>query len=330
MNYSMNLKNMTIRQIRSFVAVAESQGFAGAAQQLNTSQPALSHCIKQLELLLGNRLFNRTTRRVHLTPVGETFLPHARHLVAQFDSVMSGMEDVLAQRSGQAAIACLASIAFRLMPVVMAAMKKTYPGIGINIRDENNQGAIQCVLSGEVDFGIATLTRHHPDLHIAPLASDSFRAVCRADHPLAAKKLVRWRDIERYPLILMGEDTGIRYLLNPMLARRAANLTIVSEVSHLSTVNGLVEEGVGITLLAGLMLPRGDRRLLVHRPIEPPAVTRTISVIWRKGARISPAALAVIDITAQVLRDPQVVHRWPHVRWHAHEWNEKTLAGWAS
>ncbi|WP_316980124.1 LysR family transcriptional regulator [Shumkonia mesophila] len=319
---------MNLRHVRAFITVAKKHSFVAASEALNISQPALSHCIRQLESRLGGQLLQRTTRRVRLTPVGEKFLPHAQHLVTQFDTVMSDIEDLLLRRRGHVVAACLASIAFRLMPVVMAKMKATYPGIAVGIRDENNHGAIESVLSGKADFAIASQTQPSPDLRAAPLASDDFRLVCRADHPLARRKIVRWKDVQRYPVILMGEDTGIRHLLNPILLQHDIYLDVVAEASHLSTVNGLVEEGIGVTLLAGLMLPREDKGLLVHRSLEPPIINRTIHILWRNGTRISPAAQALIETITAVLVDPQALNKWPHVEWHAKSWTKETFSGW--
>ena len=158
----MQRNNATLNQLRAFAAVADKRSFVGAAEVLHRSQPALSQCIKQLEQEVGSPLFRRTTRSVHLTVLGISFLPHVRHLLAQFDKVMDDARDVATRKRGRVVIACLPSVAYRLMPRVIAMNERDYPGIRITVRDINRNAVIAAVSSGEADMGIGSLRRSRP------------------------------------------------------------------------------------------------------------------------------------------------------------------------
>ena len=322
----MSLKNVDLKHLRAFVAVASHQSFVAAARFLHISQPALTQCVQQLEAQIGGRLFDRTTRRVRLTPIGENFLPHASHLLGHFDTVVSDMDNLLARRRGRVVVACLASVAYRLMPVVMSACKREYPGIAIVIRDANMRGVHNSVLSGEADFAIGSPLDEETDLDATVLATDQFRLVCPRDHSLATKPNVHWRDLAGQPFIAMSEDTAIRQLLSPALQQHGVHLNVIAEVSHLATVNGMLEEGVGISVLAGLMLPRANHPTLVHRALTGPSLQRDLAIIWRRGTTFSPAASALLDMMALALRDDQERGRWPHVEWNPDTWAMVDLA----
>ena len=139
----MTASNASLRQLRAFIEVADRGSFIAASQSLNMSQPALSHCIRQLEGHVGSALFNRSTRHVHLTPLGIGFLPMARDLVNRFDSLMSDVQDAVNHKHGNVTVACLPSVASRLMPRVLVACDRQYPGIHVTIRDANMKGGVQ-------------------------------------------------------------------------------------------------------------------------------------------------------------------------------------------
>ncbi|MCH7486091.1 MAG: LysR family transcriptional regulator [Proteobacteria bacterium] len=321
----MNLKNVDLKHLRAFVAVAGHQSFVAAAKVLCISQPALTQRVQQLEAQIGGRLLDRTTRRVHVTPLGENFLPHASHLLGHFDTLVSDMADLLARRSGRVVVACLASVAYRLMPLVISACKREYPGIAIIIRDANMRGVQASIQSGEADLAIGSHLENEPDLDATVLATDQFRLVCPRDHPLATKRVVRWQDLSGHPFIAMSSETGIRQYLDPELQRRGVHLNVIAEVSHLATVNGMLEEGIGISVLAGLMLPRDNHPTLTHRALAGVPLQRELTITWRRGTSFSPAASALLEMIALVLRNDENRRQWFHVTWTPDTWAKLNL-----
>jgi len=103
----MNRNNVTLRQLRAFVLVADKGSFVAAAETLALSQPALSHSIQQLEEQIGSALFHRTTRSVKLTGLGMGFLPTARHLLRQIDTSIADIQEAAARKRGRVVVACL-------------------------------------------------------------------------------------------------------------------------------------------------------------------------------------------------------------------------------
>jgi len=311
----MGANNANLKQLRAFVVIADKGSFVKAAATLNLSQPALSQCIRQLEDHIGSPLFNRTTRSVHLTPLGMSFLPHARDLLRQFDSLMGEMQDMVSRKQGRVRIACLPSVAFRLMPRVLAINERHYPRIHVTIRDANMKGVTSMVTSGEADFGIGSSIADFPELASVAFARDEMHAVLPVTSPLARRRFLRWADLADQPFIAMSHETGLRELVDEATTRKNIALAVVAEVSNLATLSGLIEEGIGISAVPGLALPRNNHSFLRHRPLSEPKVQRTVRLYWKSGVGLSPAAMAIVSSLRRCIAEDDVISHFPNVEW---------------
>jgi DNA-binding transcriptional LysR family regulator len=288
--------NFESLDLRAFVAVVDLEGFHRAAEALNLSQPALSRRIQRLEAAVGAALLERTTRRVALTTVGRELLPLVRRMLDEFDSSLFAMREVGRQRGGQISLACVPTAAFYFLPSVIARFNEQYPNIRFRILDLSANEGLESVARGEVEFGINLLGASDPELTFEPLLEDPFVLACRRDHPLAKRDLVTWSDLEGQPLVAVSRASGNRILLDAALVRAGVRLSWSYEVTHLSTSLGLVEAGLGISVLPQLATPQGDHPIIVTRPIRNPEVSRTIGVVRRRGGRLAPAAERFLEM----------------------------------
>lgn len=311
------MNNITLKQVRAFVAVADAASFISAAGVLHLSQPALSQTIRQLEDEIGNALFQRTTRSVRLTPLGLSFLPHARHLLRQFDSVIGDIQEVASRKRGRVTIACLPSVASRLMPRVVAMNERLYPGIRIVIRDMNMRAVVESLRAGDADLGIGGSATDDIGLEGIVLGHDYFHALVPITSPLSRRRSLRWSDLADQPFIAMTHDTGLRDLIDAAAGEQGIALKIVAEVSNVTTLNGMLEEGIGVSALPGLILPRNDQSFVRHRLLTNPKVKRTIRLYWRGNVGLSPSAQAIVVSLRHLIEAENPVLRLPHVEWQA-------------
>jgi DNA-binding transcriptional LysR family regulator len=295
--------NFEALDLRAFVAVVDLEGFHRAAEALNLSQPALSRRIQKLEAAVGAALLERTTRRVALTTVGREFLPLVRRMLDEFDSSLFAMRDIGRQRRGQISLACVPTAAFYFLPSVIARFNEQYPNIRFRILDLSANEGLESVARGEVEFGINLLGASDPELSFEPLIEDPFVLACRRDHPLAQRDAVAWSDLEGQPLVAVSRTSGNRIMLDAALVRAGVSLSWSYEVTHLSTSLGLVEAGLGISVLPKLATPQGDHPIIVTRPIGNPKVSRTIGVVRRRGGRLAPAAERFLEMLLGTWKD---------------------------
>ena len=311
----MGRNNVTLKQLRAFIAVADKGSFVAAAEALARSQPALSQLIRQLEDEIGSPLFHRTTRSVKLTSLGMGFLPTARHLLTQVDAAVTEIQDAAAEKRGRVIIACLPSIAYRIMPQVIAVNDAKHPRMRVIVRDLNLKGIVAAVSEDKADLGIASMPPTGSSLDGLVLARDRFYAIVPRGHPLADGSAVRWKELAGFPFISMTTENGIRQLVDDAVASQGVRLSITSEVSNLATVYGLLEAGIGVTALPGLALPADDHPFLVYRTLRNPTVERTIRLVWRPGVGLSQSGRAILESIQAAVAQGRILNDGKRVTW---------------
>ncbi|MDE1184614.1 LysR family transcriptional regulator [Paraburkholderia sp.] len=284
--------NVTLRQLRVFIEVARLQSFSRAGDEIGLTQSAVSRCVRELETEIGLKLIDRTTREVQLTDVGGNLVSSVSRLLTDLDETLREIREIGEQRRGRVVVAASPTVACRLMPQVLAACGQQFPYIALALRDDVQSDGIRKIKSGEVDFGVVIGPVAADDLHSEPLMTDAFCIVTRNDHPLAAHRQVEWADLAGERLVMLDYASGSRPLIDALLAQHGVSANVVQELGHPATVFGLIEAGIGISVLPWLALPLPADAPLVTRPLVPRA-ERTVELVRRRDRSLSPAAEAV-------------------------------------
>jgi DNA-binding transcriptional LysR family regulator len=235
---------------------------------------------------------------VATTAFGREIEPMARRLIDEFENQLLSISGVGDRQAGQVTIACVPTAAFYFLPKAIKEFNNHYPRIGFRLLDLSSAQALDSVASGEAEFGINFIGSSRGDLHFTPLVEDPFVLACRRDHPFAKRRSLKWKDLENHQLIGVSRASGNRVLLDSALAKTAVRLSWFYEVNHLSTSLGLVERGLGVSVLPRLATPQEDHPLLMTVPLVDPVVTRTIGIVERRVGRLSPAAQRFRDMLA--------------------------------
>lgn len=281
--------------LQAFVAVAEQGAFGRAAEALHLTQTALTRRIQNLEADLGVRLLERTTRSTSLTGIGRDFLPRARRLLDDLGAALIEIRETGKALRGDVTIACVPTVGIHYLPAIIRRYAARHPDNRIKILDHASVDVAEAVLRREAEFGINILGSHHPELVGTPLVKDRFVLVCRDDHPLARRRALAWRELEGHPLIYVGQMSGNRHLLDVALAGDLS-LRLQYEVQRSSTAVGLAAAGVGAAIVPRLALQRGAYPTLRTVALNRPVVSRTLVLLTRRNAYLSPAARALHDM----------------------------------
>lgn len=282
--------------LQAFVAVADRGGFGRAAESLHLTQTALTRRVQNLESALGVRLLERTTRATALTALGRGFLPRARRLLEDLASAFVEVRESAGALRGDVTLACVPTVGVQYLPRIIQRYAARHPGNRIRILDHASVDVAEAVLRREAEFGINILGSHHPELVGTPLFEDRFVLVCRDDHPLASRRAVAWRKLAGHALIYVGQLSGNRPVLDTALAARVPDLNFQFEVQRSATAVGLVAEGVGAAVVPRLAMQRGAYPNLRVVALEEPVVSRTLVLLARRNASLSPAARALHDM----------------------------------
>jgi LysR family carnitine catabolism transcriptional activator len=286
----MHQMNVTLRQLRAFIAVAEAQHFTRAADQLGLSQSSVSTLVRELEANLGLRLFDRHTRMLKLTLAGAEILPLAKKAMADLDSVLGSSSQLKALGRGRVSIAAASLQAALLVPRYIGAFCARYPGVVVNLYDVSQEEVPERVRSGAVDFGIGTDSSQRHDLVTRVLTTDTFIAVLPPGHPMGRKRELTWKDFVGVPIIGPPPDNPVREQLDFALAREGITLTRSYEVALPLTIVGMVEGGLGIGVLTTAVSKLAEALGLTIRKVTKPVIKREMSLLFHADRSLSPAA----------------------------------------
>jgi DNA-binding transcriptional LysR family regulator len=288
------MMNISMRDLRAFIAVAEQKNFTRAAEQCHLSQSAFSALIQNLESELGVKLFARSTRRVELTAEGKVFADSANRLLAEFSLVQSEMKDHVEMRKGRVSVAALPSLAAGWLPVVLKEFRENYPGVSTELADTLSDECLELVRAGRADFALCAAGTDMAGLEAEPLCTDEFYVVMHREHPLARRKSLSAADLLNQPFIHLSHTSSVRQLLDAAL--HPARIAGIMEVAHLASVASLVGNNVGISVIPFLALFQFSHPDLVIRPLKEPKIVRTIYVIRMADRPLSVAAEAFLAL----------------------------------
>jgi DNA-binding transcriptional LysR family regulator len=281
--------NISLRQLRAFLAVARQRHFRRAAENLHLSQPAVSRHVAELESELGVRLFDRNTREVVPTEAGRYLESAIERVLDELEGVLEHVHSEGERKRGKVRVASVPTLSASLMPACIADCARDYPELTIQLHDQAQTLVLDSVRGGEVDFGIAIDPPESGEFDCETIMRDPFCLACRPDHPLAKRKTVSWENLRGEPLILLDYSSGSRPLIDAALRQHNVQADVIQQTGHTHTAFRMVEAGLGITVTPAISAPPPS---LVIRPLTP-TVQRAVMLIHRRHRSLSPLATLV-------------------------------------
>jgi LysR family transcriptional regulator, carnitine catabolism transcriptional activator len=292
---------MDLRRIESFMAVAELGSFSGASSKLHRSQAAVSTHVQQLEAELGVRLFDRTTRRVSVTPEGRLLLARCRTVMAELDEVSRELGERSELRRGHVSIGTVPSISSRRLPAALAAFKGRHPGITLELHEGPVSKIHHDLRERTTDFAIAPAFGDPKDLIHELVLSDPFVAVLPKKTPFKGRS-ISLLELATYEQLAQTPDTAVRACVEQAFRSAGLPFQPAIEVSHHQTLLNMVAAGLGVTVLPMICLPRGPQRGYQVVPLRPRGLARDICIVTLRGKTLSPASAECAGVIAGMLQ----------------------------
>lgn len=295
--------NVTIKQLRAFVAIAEAGSFTRAAERLFVTQSALSVIIRELEYEVGIKLLERTTRAVTLTAAGSEFFKPATRMLADLECAVRDARAVVERRQGQVTIGVPPLAAATFIPQIIAKLKLSHPEISVTLRDMRPDEIAVAAANGEIDYGLGSFDQTAEPLRRTVLARQPFAVVCMADHPLATREHVVWNDLAAFPLVTIARDHTVRRLLDHTFGQLGQTATPAYEVYHATTAVSMVVAGLGIAVLPLWVSAAMQLYDVCVRVIEQPRVTSELALVSHPGREFSTAMNQFHDFFCKIVAD---------------------------
>ncbi|MGY2680791.1 LysR family transcriptional regulator [Pseudomonas tolaasii] len=293
--------NITIRHLRVALAVERSRSFRKAAEELCVTQPALSIAISDLEKDLGLTLFDRTSRYVNVTELGQDFLRRAERIVEDFQSLIRDTVDISRSHRGLVKISCTASVAGRMMPLVLRECQEKYPDVNIVIRDDPISLTVNALQAGEVDFGITVASANlGQDIQTEHLLNDRYFVVLHRSDPLADRPEIVWDNLNGMNYVAFTPASGTQRVVDEALDAQRVKFNQRIVVQQLATVTYMLEAGMGVSILPKLAIPHPEHPRLIAIPLTSPILEREVVLAYRGDRSFSPAAAAARSIVEDI------------------------------
>jgi DNA-binding transcriptional LysR family regulator len=284
------VKNLTLRQLRVFDAVARHLSYTRAAQELFLSQPAVSMQIKQLEENVGLPLFEQLGRRVYLTEAGRELFAYSHSIAQQLDEAEAVMEELKGVRRGKLKVS-VASTANYFATRLLAAFAKEHEGVTVSLDVTNRRGLLNQLAANETDLVI--MGRPPADLNLVTEAfmDNPLVVIAPAGHPLVGRKDIPVSRLQEETFVVRERDSGTRIAMERFFHELGIELTTGMEMTSNEAIKQAVEAGLGLGIVSihTLELELQSGRLAIldaqHFPIM-----RHWYVVHRKGKRLSAAA----------------------------------------
>jgi DNA-binding transcriptional LysR family regulator len=279
---------MELRDLRSFVAVAQHNNFSRAAEQLHVSQPALSEQIKKLEDELGVVLFERTSRGALLTDAGQALLPQAQTVLAQAEAAADIARTVAHGVVGTLTLGFIDSAALAILPPLIRRFLERYPHVKLRLRELGTHQQLEAVETGEIDVGIVRGPVWNPRLAGRRIATESLLVAVPAPHPLAGADVVALGDLRDEGFITYPAERHAGLYEETLRLCHAAGFDprIVQEASEISTICAMVSAGLGVAIVPASVTALALSGV-VYRPLDDPRAELERWAVWRDEARLA-------------------------------------------
>jgi DNA-binding transcriptional LysR family regulator len=296
---------MDTRQLAAFCAVVDRKSFSLAAEQLGVTQPAVSLQIRSLEKRLGQRLLDRSGRRVEPTEAGQRLYRSAQRLLAVEEQLL---EEVAGngegELKGRLEIGCSTGPGATVLPLLLCQFQEANPGVSISLSVNDTQHVIDLVANRELELGVVGAATRHRGVSFEPFFRDEVVLAVPPGHRFAGKT-IELDEMRAETLILMQEGAGVRQMIEEELRRaglRVRDLDVRLELGLQESVKAAVAAGHGVTFISRSSLePELAAGSLAAARVRGLGPTREISLVRSTGRTPSRVADAFVEFARQKL-----------------------------
>jgi DNA-binding transcriptional LysR family regulator len=289
---------MELRQLATFVAVAEEGSFTRASGRLHVVQSAVSAGVRNLERELGATLFDRSTHKVQLTDAGRALLPEARATLAAATAARDAVDAVRGGVRGTVLLGTMQAQGMRAIdvPGLLAEFRRDHPAVEVQIRHAaggSSEMAAQ-VREGGLDLAFVALPSYElAGVAFTPLAREPITVVAPESHPLAKRRKVALAALAEQPMVEFPEGWGIRMANDRAFAAAGVSRTITYEVNDTASLIEFVRHGLALSMMpASLVDDRDELRLIPLRGRAPEFRT---AIATPSNRRLTAAARALLQ-----------------------------------
>lgn len=286
---------MTLRHMRIFQKIYETQSVTRAAEALHMTQPAVTRALQELEKYYGLRLFERLNRRLNVTEAGRRMYDYALHLTETFDTMEKSLRDW--ERQGVLRVGASVSLGCSLLPQLARTFQEEHPGVEVRVRIANGELLRRDLLENRLDLALLEGEENGADLMLTPFAAGEMALIVPPGHPLARAGGATLAQAAAYPLLLRETGSATRRFLDQLLMSRGLAVQPVWESASTQALLSAVREGLGITLVPWALARQTVLRGEAERcPVTDAELIRRRYVAWHPSKYVTGTMRAFVNL----------------------------------
>jgi DNA-binding transcriptional LysR family regulator len=288
------MRNATLRQLKTFEAVARHLSFSRAAEEMHLTQPAVSTQIRTLEGHVGATLFEQLGKKTYLTQAGAELLPFCRAIILQFEEAETAMAQHRGIAGGRLNVAVISAGDY-FFPQLMVAFARRHPGVQLNLTVHNREELLAQLAANRTDLAVMVRPPPQQDMQNDAFAPHPSVIVAAPQHPLAApgRGPVAMRELVRHPFVVRERGSDTWHSMEEAFGSHLAALQVAMEIKSTETIKQAVIAGIGLGFLSAHTIGREVAAgSLVVVPAERFPLMLNWYVVHRREKRLPPVATA--------------------------------------
>lgn len=291
---------MDINQLEVLIAVAREKSFSRAAEVLGRTQPAVSQAIRRLELEIGEKLFDRSSKDGTLTSSGEVLVDYARQMLNLRQAANTALREMKSLQNGKVTISANEHTVFYLLPVI-EEYRRQHPTIKIEVQRGAASRIPDQITAREVELGVISFKPTDASLRSVSVLNDELQLIVSPNHRFAGKGSVSVKDLATETFIAHNAPSPYRLKVIETFAKFDTRLHISVELPSLEAIKRLVETGIGIALVPKLSakseIATGQLKGLSVKEMK---LERKLNIIYRKNSVLSHASQEFLRIAREI------------------------------
>ncbi|MFC5737335.1 LysR family transcriptional regulator [Rhodobacter sp. 140A] len=286
---------MEFRPLRMFVEVVRQGGFSQAAREVNATQSTISKAVKQLEDEIGVPLLDRIGHRSVLTTAGEIVYRRGVRLLADRDDLLAELDDLRGLGRGVLRLGLPPIGSSTLFAPLFATYRQRYPGVEVQLTEHGSDRLEESLRAGEIDFAGALLPTSE-DFEVQLVRREPLVALLPPGHPLARRRRIALAELRETPFIMFESGFALHRVILDACRRAELEPKVVAVSSQIDFMVKLVAAGMGTTFLPRMIALQRAGKAVRCVPLSEPGTDWVMAMVWRRGAYLSAAAQAWLDL----------------------------------
>lgn len=285
---------MTLRHMKIFLAVFQTQNITHAAELLCMTQPAVTRAIKEIESYYGVQLFDRIRKKLYITESGKLFYAHAVHISDSFNQLEKSLRNW--EEIGVIRIGTTITIGNILLPKVLHKFKQEYPHLQVKATVDTGQNLQKALIDNHIDFAVIEGYIENADLLCRPIAPDRLVLILSPDDPRADSKSLHIEDLTKDSFILRNQGSISRAFVEHIFAKHEISPAPTIESVSTQAIVRAVHEGLGISFLPEQLVKNAiSSKFVSTASLVDETFVRENHIVWHKQKFLSPCAQLLMD-----------------------------------